>query len=403
MDLRYHGVEPKRRAVQDLIINDTVSADLRFVASTASGDANDWRRAASCSPTPLQGPGIVTCVGIDVLPFSQTTFQMAFVVDADFVALTTTGELPISNRACIRPGAFIDPNVANNCDTETDLVKELADLKVTKISEPHDTVRAGEIFTYTIFVDNLGPSVARNVVISDTLLNSSNVSIQSCAFSVSQGGGAITQFTCTTGPLVSTQFGSDIGTFRTNILDPLSPTSQGRLRASFRLVARGQIDLTNTVRVTSATPDLDMSNNMAMDTISVTAVSDVSVTKSATAEEQQTNQPGLIFNNAVFGQVFPTAPNYFSSIRVTAGRRIRYTLVVTNNGPSRAENVVLTDRLPAGVRYYQGSLTVTRDPAGAAPPVLLPAGGVQHRHARRRERPADVRAGHAAHRRGGSG
>jgi|GEM_PF-1655716 len=366
---------PSGVPLADLILDDTVPADVRFVASTAAGDANALLGVtAGCSPTPLQGPGTVTCVGIDVAAFGSTTFQMAFIVDADFVVASPNGELPIANTICIRPGAFIDPDLTNNCDTETDLVKELADLRVTKFSEPHDTVRAGEIFTYTIFVDNLGPSVARNVVISDTLLNSSNVSIQSCAFSVSQGGGAITQFTCTTGNLVSTQFGSDIGTFRTNRLDPVSPTSQGRMRASFRLVAKGQIDLTNTVRVTSATPDLNTSNNLAIDTMSVTAVSNLSLTKAASAEEQQTNQPGLIFNNAILGQPFPTAPNYFVSIRVTAGRRIQYTLTVTNNGPSRAENVVLTDRLPAGVRYYQGSLTVTKDPAGVAPPVALPAG-----------------------------
>ena len=45
---------------------------------------------------------------------------------------------------------------------------------------------------------------------------------------------------------------------------------------------------------------------------------------------------------------------------MTAGRRISYTLTVTNFGPSDAENVLLTDRLPAGVTLVPGSLKVSQ-------------------------------------------
>ena len=71
-------------------------------------------------------------------------------------------------------------------------------------------------------------------------------------------------------------------------------------------------------------------NNLATVFTDIDAETDVVVTKAATGEEQQVNQPGLIFNNAIFGQAFPTAPNYFASTRVTAGRRIQYVLNVTN-------------------------------------------------------------------------
>ena len=370
---------------------------MRFVAHTANADANSGGNPAVCTPLPAGTPFLpgpippnvppvnVTCSGLDIGPRSSVTFQMAFLVDPMYLVTAVAGgnpngsvpELPIINRACITDtGVLSDPDLTNNCATDTDLVKDLADLRVSKYVEPEGMVRAGDIFTYTIFVDNLGPSAARTVVISDTLLNSGLVSIQSCAFSVSQGGGAITQFTCTTGSVVSTQFGSDIGTFATNFLEPLTPDSQGRLRASFRLVAKEDIDVTNTVRVTSRTPDPDTANNATSVSIAVSAVSDVSVTKQATGEEQQTSQAGLMFNNAIFGQVFPTAPNYFVSTRVTAGRRIQYQLNVRNDGPSEAENVVVMDRLPFGVRIYQGSLAVVVDNTGTPnpPPVTLPAG-----------------------------
>ena len=289
----------------------------------------------------------------DMTAGDWVSFQVSVVVDADAMA-------PLTNAVTVGSDAS-DSNTFNNSFQLVTGLAPLADLKVTKISEPHTTVQAGETFTYTIFVDNLGPSVARNVVITDTLLNEHSVTIQSCAFSVSQGGGAITQFTCTTGPVVSTQFGTNVGVFKTNMLDPLSFTSPGRLRASFRLVANEALDVMNETRSVAETPDPDMSNNFALDAISVTAVSDLRLTKTATGEEQQVNQPGLIFNNAIPGQAFPTAPNYFASTRVTAGRRIQYTLTVTNNGPSTAENVMLSDRLPPGVQIYQGSLTA---PAG---------------------------------------
>lgn len=201
-----------------------------------------------------------------------------------------------------------------------------ADLRLTKFSEPHDVVQAGQIFTYTIFVDNLGPDIASHVIVTDTLLSSGSVSIQSCAFSVSQGGGAITQFTCTTGDLVSTQFGTDVGTFATNSLDPLSPGSQGRLRASFRLTAKDAIDVTNTTRVSSDTFDPNLDNNFAADALTVTPASDLQVSKSA-----------------------PRTAG--------AGEQITYTIQVKNIGPSEAPGVKVLDYIAEPLKL----LSVTPD------------------------------------------
>ena len=307
------------------------------------------------------------------------------------------GSFVLSNTATVSStNAAADPDPSDNTSTENTFVTELADLRITKFTEPFDTVLAGEIIVYTIYVDNLGPSVARNVVIKDTFLSSDSVSIQSCAFSVSQGGGAINQFTCTTGDLVSTQFGTDIGTFGTNFLmptgrfpdpmDPMNTVDLGRLRGSFRLLVKGDsfgaagdpkqtsFTVTNTARVFSSTPDPDTSNNLAISPLTVIPAADLKLTKMATAEEQQTAQPGLMFNNAVFGQAFPTAPNYFVSTRVTAGRRIEYALEIVNNGPSPAFNVVVSDLLPPNVRLYQGSLTATKGTGALEVPVACDGG-----------------------------
>lgn len=86
---------------------------------------------------------------------------------------------------------------------------------------------------------------------------------------------------------------------------------------------------------------------------------DVTLSMNATGEEQQTNQPGLIFNNAIFGQTFPTAPNYFVSTRVTAGRRISYQATVTNVDAVASPNIVVGIVFPVGVTLYQGSLSTS--------------------------------------------
>ncbi|MBK8541520.1 MAG: DUF11 domain-containing protein [Ardenticatenia bacterium] len=263
--------------IQDFALTDTFPAGLTYVVTTVATEMNGNVGAAPvCSAPPLAGPGTINCSGLDLQTGGSDTFQIAFTSSPSFVATAPTGELPVTNTAClVLPLPVLDVNAANDCGSDTDIVKDLADLRITKFVEPFGTVRAGQVFTYTIFVDNLGPSTARTAVISDTLLSSGNVSIQSCAFSVSQGGGSITQFTCTTGNLVSTQFGSDIGTFATSFLEPLTPDSQGRLRASFRLVANQDIKVTNTARVTSLTPDPDMSNNFTSTFLAVTGVTNL--------------------------------------------------------------------------------------------------------------------------------
>ena len=61
-----------------------------------------------------------------------------------------------------------DPTPANNSDTETTTVQASADLRVTKTDSP-DPVLAGTNLTYTISVDNLGPSDNTGFSLSDTI------------------------------------------------------------------------------------------------------------------------------------------------------------------------------------------------------------------------------------------
>src|SRR6185295_15277362 len=99
--------------------------------------------------------------------------------------------------------------------------------------------------------------------------------------------------------------------------------------------ATGTLD--NTATVSSSTPDPNAGNNSATDSDTITApvVADLSLTKTA---------PGGTVN---------------------VGDNVVFTLTVTNNGPSNATGVVVTDNLPACLTYVSNDCG-----AGFANPTL---------------------------------
>ena len=83
------------------------------------------------------------------------------------VAVDPSADGTITNTATVSTAAT-DPNAANDTATEDTLVTPRADLAITKI-DSKDPVAPGDTLTYTIDVTNLGPSVAPNTVVTDTL------------------------------------------------------------------------------------------------------------------------------------------------------------------------------------------------------------------------------------------
>ena len=299
--------------------------------------------------TCTEASNVVTCTVAMLVPNQLVTFDLVAAIGDDYVAATATG-FGNATVSVVVTSDEVGPPGATGSDTI--IVGESADLRIQKLAAlctdatgacasfddenliplPGNQVLAGQMFVYTIWVDNWGPSTARNVAIVDTLVNSATVQILSCAFSVSQGGGMITQFTCTTGNVVSTQFGTDVGTFRTNklratqFLGPPDDVTVGRIRASFRLIAKTDLDVTNTVRTFADTPDPLDGNNSTDVTVTAIAVADLEVTKS----------------NDATGPLVP-------------GDLVTYTIEVTNNGPSNAVDVELRDVLPAGMELVSAT------------------------------------------------
>lgn len=221
-------------------------------------------------------------------------------VDSDAVVNEDDGTTRIENLVTVS-AASVDDDLANNSFVERTFVQERSDLSVTKVCKPDDELPAGEVGTCTIFVDNLGPSSARDIVVTDT--NLSDGAFTFGAITPSQG-------TCgVTSGVVTCQIGD---------LAAASPSAGGRATVVVEVSATEDVDINDVVRVNSPTPDPDASNNEAQESISVRAVADLSVDKTGP----------------------PTA---------VAGTEITYTLSIANGGPSTAEGVMLTDAVSAGV------------------------------------------------------
>jgi uncharacterized repeat protein (TIGR01451 family) len=247
--------------------------------------------------------------------FAPVTVQDDQSTDEDCPSVSTIGDLdnyldPGENITCtatytVSAGDMLAGFVTNlasasaegvtsNTDSET-VNSPGADLSITKTDNP-DPVVAGQNLTYTITVNNAGPSNATNVVVTDTLpAGVTFVSTSGCA--------------------------GDPNGVPTCNLGTINAGGNKQYTVTVTVNAGTTGTLTNNVSVTSNTADPNAANNSASATTTVNASADLSITK--------TDSPDPVI----------------------AGQNIAYTITVNNAGPSDAVNVVVTDTLPAGVTF----------------------------------------------------
>ncbi len=188
-----------------------------------------------------------------------------------------------------------DPNAGNNVDDEITPVEARADLSIVKIAEPASVI-AGETLTYTLVVSNAGPSAAQPVTITDQL--PAELTFVSCT---SNGACA------NAGNSITITFAAlAVGEAQTITL--VTTVGIGVLSGTL---------INNTAAITSTTPDPNPIDNTDDVTTPVTARADLAIVKSVT--------PALVL----------------------AGETLTYSLIVSNAGPSVAQNVIVTDVLPA--------------------------------------------------------
>jgi gliding motility-associated-like protein/uncharacterized repeat protein (TIGR01451 family) len=175
-------------------------------------------------------------------------------------------------------------------------------------------VFAGQTVTYTITASNSGPSDANGLSITDavpTLLT--NVSWMA----VSTGTAAVTTGGIGSGNSVVVKGNISAGTGNTILVTITGQVPPGVAAST----------LSNTALATPAEPEVTPVNSNTI-TTTIKRVVNILAVKSASAA-------------------------------ISAGEQITYTLKVTNNGPSDAQNLLIKDQLPAGINNINWTTAVT--------------------------------------------
>ena len=279
-------------------VTDTLPANVAFVSATPSaGTFNATTKVWSI-------PNVPTTNGVNN-PLTLT------------IVVTATAPGTSFNTVTITKSDVWDPNNRNNT-ARTPTSPQQADLVVSKTVD-NATPNVGDNVTFTVTLDNLGPSAAQNVVVNDLL----PTGLQYVSHSASTGTYVPGTGVWTVGTMLSDQ--SSFLTIVATVTAPSSGPAPAR---------------TNTAVATSTTPDPNPENN----------------TDDSTITPKQADL-------AVFKVVSDTTPN--------VGDTIVYEITVTNNGPDAATSVVVNDQLPTGVTYV--SHTIQNAPTGST---YVPGTGV---------------------------
>ncbi len=202
----------------------------------------------------------------------------------------------IINSANVTSDTF-DPSTQDNDDTEQVSIGSVANLSITKTASTTDFVYVGDIITYTIILTNNGPNAAENVTVYDEL--PSEVSFVSSDPDFSGNSDSIYWWA--------------IGS-----LDAYA-SIQITINVIVNDVPAGTIN--NIAYVTSDTYDPTPDDTEDSIQINMGSSADLSLTKTADPDVVQ------------------------------PGGSLKYTIVVTNNGPDAAENVSVLDTLSDKVTF----------------------------------------------------
>lgn len=239
--------------------------------------------------------GVPTCSLGNIAVGVPTMYTINATVDP-----STSGQL-INSAMVTSTTAEAAPGNESASSTTTVIVE--SDLAITK-ADTIDPVTAGTSLGYTLAVSNAGPSTdPATVTVTDTLpAGVAYVSATGTGWTCGEAGGVVT---CTRAGLAVG------GAPNIDLVVAVDPATRG--------------SLSNTATVGSPTTDPNAANDQATEATTVTAETDLALTKTATAS--------------------PLPP----------GDPLVYTMTVDNFGPSEATGVTVTDTLPAGVTLVSTS------------------------------------------------
>lgn len=272
-------------AVAGLPVLDPQPDDMSFTAWTCTASSG-----SSCADA--AGTGALD-TAVTLAPLGTATYSVTARVDpaSELTSVTNTVTIDPSST-----GVF-DPVSANNSASDTNSITISADVGITKtVNIPNPVV--GEQAAFTITVSNAGPSLARDVVATDTIL----------------AGYVIDDAVVSTGSFAEPDW----------TIGDLAPGASATLTLTVTVNATGPYD--NSASVTASTPDPVMGNNIA--TVTPTTV--------ALYVEKQS----LLISDPVNGT---------SSPRRLPGAIIEYRITIRNEGTAMigTDSIVIDDVLPA--------------------------------------------------------
>lgn len=274
----------------DVTVTDILPSSVTFQsASASSGSCNHDGGTVSCDLGSIADGGSAT-VTITVIP--QSAGQ-------------------ITNRVSVT-GDEPDPNASNDSDSESTTVEPLtADLSLTK-TDSTDPATVSVSFDYLLEVENLGPDLAENVIVRDTLPASVTfVSASSSTGSCSASGNVVT---------------CDLGAVAASATETITITVTPNT---------ANTTIYNSATVSTDSVDPDASNNTA------TERTDVDGGSSTAADLSISKTDG--------------------SDPVVVGSNFDYTITVDNLGPDEATNVTVTDFLPDSVSFVSSTAACSED------------------------------------------
>ncbi len=222
---------------------------------------------------------------------------------------TLTTPLSVVNTACLHSFDQSDPDASNNCGKAVIVPKKMADLSITKTVDQNRPV-IGSTIEYTLTVTNKGPAIATGIKVTDQL--QPNLQYVSHTY-----GDATDTYDPSTGIW-------NIGNLTVGQNATLKIKAQ---------VLQGPV-VTNIATISKLDQiDPDPTDNQAIVTIAVGSP-----------------QVDIVLVKRANGQ---------TSATVNQNEEVTFQITMTNQGPDDANNVIVKELLPAGIKYTNGSATAS--------------------------------------------
>ncbi|HEV7572087.1 MAG TPA: hypothetical protein VGQ21_11370 [Thermoanaerobaculia bacterium] len=286
-------------------------------ASVLHGQNGTWTLTITNGPTPVTNVVvtdtfanatfvIATSIGVCTPSGSTVTCNLGSLAANQSVNVTLQLNAPnlvtITNSASVTATEF-DPNtVNNNTGNAFTTVFQSANLSITNTASSNP-VNAGSPLSFAIVVSNGGPDVSGTLSLTNTFPSG----VASFTFS-----GAGWNCAPPSGNIATCTHASSL------------PSGASWPALTLTMAAPASGPAVDSATVTAGTGDPNTGNNTASQSVTILAQSDLSITKTGPASS-------------------------------TPGSTLVYTITVTNNGPSDATAVTVTDPTPAGATFVSNN------------------------------------------------